>query len=251
MPSAFKLIRRIRESARANGTADSIAQFENLSTHAQYCVPYEKTAEHVRRGDRVLDWGCGNGHFSLLLEALGAQVTGYSFESPPRAMERSPNFRFVAGTVGEPSELPFPSASFDAAVSMGVLEHVWETGGDERASLAALARVVRPGGHFLTFHFPNRTGWIEPVVKALRLKKHFHERKYDERQIRTLWNEAGFTILDMGRYNTLPHAELRLLPTFAKDSELFARAYGLADRAIAAIIPQVSMNFYVIAQRRA
>ena len=251
MSDAFELIRQIHTSARGRGVADSIAQFDNIATHAQYRIPYEKTAQRIRPGDRVLDWGCGNGHFSLLLEALGAQVTGYSFEQPPRCMSGSPNFRFVAGSDEDPSGLPFPHASFDAAVSMGVLEHVWETGGDEGASLTELARVVRSGGFFLTFHFPNRDGWIEPAVKALRLNKHFHKRKYHERQIRALWNEAGFEVVDMGRYNTLPHAELRLLPGFVKHSAAFAAAYGLVDRAIAAAVPRVCTNFYIVAQRRA
>lgn len=249
MSQGLDLVRRINASARGAGVVDFIAQFENISTHAQYRVPYEKTAGCVTPGARVLDWGCGNGHFSLLLETLGARVTGYSFEPPPRALAGSPAFTFVPGDTRDPRYLPFPDASFDAAVSMGVLEHVGETGGDERISLAELARVVRPGGTLLTFHLPNRTGWIERAVRALRLNKYVHPRRYDESEITTLWGAAGFTILDLGLYNMLPRAELRTLPGVLRHNAAFAAAYDAADGTLARVFPAVCTNFFIVARR--
>ena len=249
MPRAFDLVVRLNNAARTSGVVDSIDQFENISTQAQYRVPYSRTAQAIKPGDRVLDWGCGNGHFSLVLESLGARVTGYSFEPPPRCVASSANFQFVPGSEADPRTLPFPDASFDAAVGVGVLEHVWETGGDERASLAELARVIKPGGAFLTFHLPNRTGWIEQVVHGLRLKKHFHKRKFDAAEIRALWTEAGFEVVEIGVYNALPRAELKLLPGVLRHSPAFATAYGLFDDAIAAVIPRVCTNFYIVARR--
>lgn len=80
---------------------------------------------------RVLDVGCGARPYQSL---LGPRVTGYV------ALDRP-------GTPGVDVEgtaeaLPFPDASFDAAVSMQVLEHVE----DPARCLAEMARVVRPGG---------------------------------------------------------------------------------------------------------
>ena len=43
--------------------------------------------------------------------------------------------------------LPFENASFDAVTSFDVLYHAWVT--DDRAAVAEMARVVRPGGLLL------------------------------------------------------------------------------------------------------
>src|ERR1019366_1704447 len=251
MERPFDLVRRLNAAARSAGVSDSVDQFENISTHAQYQVAYELTARSVKPGDRVLDWGCGNGHFSLFLESLGARVTGYSFEPQPRCMAASRSFQFVPGSPADPRSLPFPDASFDVVVGVGVLEHVGETGGDEKASLTELARVLKPGGLLLTFHLPNRTGWVEPVVHALFPRKHFHQRKFDDHAIRALWQDAGLTIVDIGLYNALPRSELKRLPGILRQSSAFAQAYGLVDDAIARMFPRACTNFFVVARRLA
>jgi len=251
MSLAIDLVRNLNAAARRAGVADSIVQFDNVATQAQYSLPYAVTARHVKHGDMVLDWGCGNGHFSLLLESLGARVTGYSFEPPPRAMAASSSFRFVSGSATDPRSLPFPDASFDVVTGVGVLEHVWETGGDERASLRELTRVLRPGGVLLTFHLPNRAGWIEQMVHAFRLQKHFHQRKFDESEIRALWTEAGLSVEALGLYNALPRAELSRLPGAVRHSAAFARAYDVIDNAIAWTAPRLCTNYYIVGRRSA
>ena len=247
--SDLSAVEAVNSTARQSGVAASIAQFENLGTHAQYRIPYAIAARVIRSGDRVLDWGCGNGHFSLLLESLGARVTGYSYEPFPQALAGSPTFRFVAGTEGDPRSLPFPDAMFDAALSVGVLEHVWEMGGSERASLGELSRVLKPGGALLTFHLPNRTGWIERVVHALRLKKYSHRRKFDRTEIHALWGEAGFEVSEIGLYNALPRNELTSLPRLIRHARSFVRAYDTADDAIGRVMPRVCTNYFVVARR--
>ncbi len=249
MGLAFDIVKRVNAVARASGAAESVLQFENLGTLSQYRTPYMLTEQHVAKGDRVLDWGCGNGHFSLFLDSLGASVTGYSFEPPPRVMHSSRTFRFVPGSPSDPRALPFPDGSFDVAVSVGVLEHVWETGGDEASSLSELARVVRPGGTILIFHLPSETGWIENVVRALHLNKHLHGRRYGSPWIREHCAGAGLTIADIGRYNTLPRAELRLVPGVLRHSEAFVCAYDGLDNLIAQALPSVCTNYYVVARK--
>lgn len=247
--SAIGYIKNLNERARARGGIEAIPQFDNIATQAQYRVPYEITRRYVRAGDRVLDWGCGNGHFSLFLESLGASVTGYSFEPRPRVMEGATQFEFVPGTDGDPRRLPFADANFDAAIGVGVLEHVWELGGDERASLRELARVLKPGGVLLTYHLPNKSGWVEKVVGGLKLNKHFHKRKYDSAEIKQLWSGAGLEVIDLGLYNALPRAELRTFPSIVKQSSIFASVYDGTDSAIRALAPHLCTNFFVVARK--
>jgi SAM-dependent methyltransferase len=250
MRIGFDLVARVNAKARDAGIVVAVDQFDNLATHAQYAVPYGLTARYVARGDTVLDWGCGNGHFSLLLELLGARVTGYSFEPPPAAMAASPAFTHVRGDEADPRHIPFPTATFDAVCSVGVLEHVWETGGDEAASLREIARILAPGGTFLTFHLPNRFGWVEPVFRRVRKNWHYHQRRYDAAEIHALWAAAGFDVVELGTYNFFPRNHLRFLPAFLRRSAWFARAYDLADAALGRLIPAVCTNFFVVGRTR-
>ncbi|NIU60939.1 MAG: methyltransferase domain-containing protein, partial [Pseudomonas stutzeri] len=58
----------------------------------------------------------------------------------------------AAGVVQAPGErLPFPDATFDVVFSHEVLEHV----ADDRACVAEMVRVTRPGGRIVVF-VPNR-----------------------------------------------------------------------------------------------
>jgi SAM-dependent methyltransferase len=182
---------------------------------------------------------------------LGARVTGFSFEPPPVLLAGSPCFKFVPGSESEPRVLPFPDGMFDGVCSVGVLEHVWETGGDEPSSLAELARVVAAGGYFLTFHFPNRRGWIEPTFRALGVSRYYHRRRYDEPQIRRLWEDAGFEVVDIGTYNFLPRNQLASLPTGLRSRGAFARLYENVDRFLGTLLARWNTNYYVVARRRA
>ena len=251
MATGFELVERLNAAARAGGTVASVNQFDNLATHAQYRIPYAIAARHIVPGDEVLDWGCGNGHFSLLLEQLGARTTGYSFEPAPPSLRDSPTFRFVPGDATDPRGIPFADHSFDAVCSVGVLEHVWETGGDEASSLAEIARILRPGGAFLTFHSPNRRGWVEPAFRAIGMTTYFHRRRYDEQNIRALWSGAGLDVVECGTYNLLPRNLLHALPSVIRRHASFARAYDGLDTAFTAVLGRFATNFFVVARRRA
>jgi SAM-dependent methyltransferase len=249
MGPGFDLVERVNARARHAGTAAVVEQFDNLATHAQYRIPYAIAARYVSPGDDVLDWGCGNGHFSMLLEELGARVSGYSFEPAPLCMAGSAAFTHVRGDEREPRRIPFPDASFDCVCSVGVLEHVWETGGDERASLTEIARILRPGGAFLTFHFPNRLGWVEPAFRALGISWHFHRRRYDRRAIERLWADAGLQIESVGTYNFFPRNKVKVLPAGVRRSRLFARLYEVADVAAGALLAPFRTNYFVVARK--
>jgi SAM-dependent methyltransferase len=250
MSGSLKYVRRVHAAARAASVAEHVRQFDNLFTHAQYGLAYDVAKRTVQSGDKVLDWGCGNGHFSYFLESLGARVTGYSYEPPPRAMANSPTFEFVPGLVDNPTALPFPDRAFDITISMGVLEHVWELGGDERISLAELARVTRPGGRLLTFHLPNRNGWVEPTLQALSPGAPQHGRRFNASEIRELWDAAGFDVTEVVRYNALPRNQIRLLPAAIRRSYFLAAVYHAVDGAFERLVPRICTNFCVVARRR-
>jgi SAM-dependent methyltransferase len=89
----------------------------------------------VRPHATVLDAGCGTGHFAAALAARGYRVVGVDPAAPmlARARQRVP----VARADG--LRLPFADASFDAALSVSVLEFTDQP----EAHLAELRRVAR------------------------------------------------------------------------------------------------------------
>jgi SAM-dependent methyltransferase len=131
-----------------------------------------------------LDWGTGNGHASIFLSRAGFSATGYSLD--PfffKDLLGGLPYEFVAAEASEPTRLPFRSFSFDAVLSVGVLEHVRETGGDELASLREFHRILRPGGVMICVHFPNAASWIDGLARLTGRK--FHTYRYTSKQVRT------------------------------------------------------------------
>src|SRR6188768_1814827 len=92
---------------------------------------------------RVLDWGCGWGQISHLLRAAGVDVVAFDYNADLEtdmqiSLERFPEIHAYASP--DPVRLPFDPSSFDAVLSLGVLEHVAHPG----ESLDELKRVLRP-----------------------------------------------------------------------------------------------------------
>jgi 2-polyprenyl-3-methyl-5-hydroxy-6-metoxy-1,4-benzoquinol methylase len=99
----------------------------------------------VRSGDRVLDVGCGEGHFAAELAAAGTDVVAIDVAEEPlrRARLRHPklDLRLVSAT--GPWDLE--DASFDVVWAGEVIEHVADTG----AWLSEVRRVLHSGGRLL------------------------------------------------------------------------------------------------------
>jgi fatty-acid O-methyltransferase len=118
--------------------------------HNRYCIQqYHLTAAQVElKGKRVLEVGCGHGGgASYLMRTLHpASFTGLDLN--PAAIALCRKKHMLAGldfVRGDAENLPFPDQSFDAVVN------IESSHGYPQFSrfLAEVARVLRPGGHFL------------------------------------------------------------------------------------------------------
>jgi ubiquinone/menaquinone biosynthesis C-methylase UbiE len=103
---------------------------------------------------RVLDVGCGTGMYFPLVAPLCGSVAGAELSSryARLATENArayglPNVRM---SVQDCASLAFPDATFDAALCVDALHHVYDLDG----TLAEIARVLKPEGHVLIFE-PN------------------------------------------------------------------------------------------------
>ena len=251
---------RVSETFAALRRADPggvIEQFGSLAAANQYRKLYELTERHVRPGSHVLDWGCGRGHFSYFLVKSGFRVTAYSLEHPPEifsalSVEERERLTFVHVSLEDARELPFADGQFEAAFSVGVLEHVREMGGSEQSSLAELRRVLADDGVLICYHLPNRYSYIEAIsrrVSSRRARGDFHLYRFTERDIENLCREARLALLEKGRYGFLPRNSLNHLPGSLRDTPAVSTLLNRGDALLEWVFSPVVQNYYFVARR--
>lgn len=195
-------------SAEGNPGGRSHGSDINLHARAQL-AEYETAADRIAAAGhrRVLDWGCGYGQMTQLLADRGLEVTSIDYdpsvESPvTRRLERFPTHEAIF--TPEPVRLPFEERSFDAVLSMGVLEHV----PSPESSLDELHRVLAEGGLLYCHKLPNRASWLEAIARRSG-RMYFHGQLADDRlytvaEARDLFRRHGFEPLWARRMNMLP-----------------------------------------------
>ena len=149
-----------REWDRLEG---SVAGRLKAIVHADFVRRY------VRRGDRVLDAGCGPGRFTVTAAKLGAVVTALDLSAGQLELAKATVAKagvsdaveaFVAADIGDLSM--FPGGHFDAVICYGgALSYVCER---RHAAAAELVRVVRRGG-ILLVSVMSRLGTMATLVR--------------------------------------------------------------------------------------
>jgi len=105
----------------------------------------------IQAGARVLDLACGTGDIAFDLARRGAHATGLDLTHRMLALARrkpdaSLTSRFIQGDM---MALPFPAASFDVVTTGYGIRNVPRI----EPAIAEIARVLRPGGLFLSLDF--------------------------------------------------------------------------------------------------
>ena len=169
---------------------------------------YRAIAESIAadRPKRVLDWGCGWGQVTTMMRERGLEVVPYEYRPDVETegfqpLELHPEIGVYVSA--DPVKLPFASNSFDAVLSLGVLEHV----SDPDGSLEELRRVLEPGGRLYVYKLPNRYSYLEKLAKLLGLYYHGQfpdDTVYTKRSAAALLEAHGFEVERLRRANLLP-----------------------------------------------
>lgn len=145
--------------------------------------------EHFKyQGQKLLDFGCGSGEFSLLYSKIGYEVSAFDLceNNISIAKERTEKYSFADRThftTGIAEQLDYPSDNFDCIVGVDILHHV-----DIARAIPECARGLKKGG-IAIFHEPvqvpafeylreSRIGlWLAPKSKSYERHLTDDERK--------------------------------------------------------------------------
>jgi SAM-dependent methyltransferase len=155
---------------------------------------------------RLLDAGCGSGRTLDELARYG-RVSGVDLS--PDAVETARRRGHDDVRVGRVEELPFADATFDVVTCLDVVEHT----PDDRATLAELRRVTRPGGLLLVTvpAYQGLWSWHDEVNQ--------HFRRYDSSSLRAAACSAGLDVVTDTHFNSLllaPAATVRVAQRYRR-----------------------------------
>jgi 2-polyprenyl-3-methyl-5-hydroxy-6-metoxy-1,4-benzoquinol methylase len=186
----------------------------------------------VAFADRILDVGTGSGVMSDAMASRGADVDGV--DANPAAI------RYASATFGRPGlrfhqgfldELAFPPASFDKALCLEVIEHVYPN--QVKKLLSDLWLLLKPGGcAYLTT--PNYKG-LWPIVEwtvdrfssIAKMDSDQHVTRFNARLLKTFLTDAGFEVRVLRTYCTFAPFLAPISWALARKTELLERRVNL------------------------
>ncbi|MEZ5503150.1 MAG: class I SAM-dependent methyltransferase [Halioglobus sp.] len=136
-------------------------------------------------GKRVLEAGSGAGRFTEILLKHGATVHSFDYSDAVEANASnnggSDNLLLVQADI---RRMPFPRASYDYVVCLGVLQHT----PDPEASIRALWEMLRPGGALVIDHYQWKWRIVlpPPIGQALGLYRQCILRLPKQRRFRVV-----------------------------------------------------------------
>lgn len=186
------------------------------------------------RGKDVLDVGCGAGVEVVRFARAGARTVGVDIAESAITLARQNLEQHGLQArleVADGEHLPFPDASFDFVFAHGVVQYT----GNDRAMVAEIQRVLRPGG-LAVFQAYNRNSWLNLLSKVMKTPLEHEDapvlKRYSEAEFRRLvsvftdvrlvferfpvksrlhkgWKGMAFNTLFVGTFNLVPRALVR------------------------------------------
>jgi|KBSSwiStaDraftv2_1062776.scaffolds.fasta_scaffold1220687_2 ubiquinone/menaquinone biosynthesis C-methylase UbiE len=144
--------------------------------------------------DRVLEAGCGTGHFARELERR-YRWRMYSLDLGMEGLRYARAYGLERLVQADIRQLPYGDRAFDAVVSMDVIVHLPR--GEESVPLAEFARVLRPGGLLAI-----RVSALE-ILRSRHSEHAMERQRFNRRRLIAAVRERGFEIERVTYANSL------------------------------------------------
>src|SRR4030042_2054336 len=118
---------------------------ENILPHSDYpsrLAGYLFSRFNMKKGDKILDVGCGRGDFAKEFKGLGLNV--YGIDREKGSSETLEGIEIRLGNI-ESDSFPFDDKMFDFVFSKSVIEHLWRPDN----FIKEIYRVLKPGGRII------------------------------------------------------------------------------------------------------
>ena len=122
--------------------------------------------------------------------------------------------------------------------------------------VVGLLGILKPGGTFVCFHFPNRSSYIEAIARIVWRKYRdvpvtvrFHKFRYGRDDIVALCRGAGLELVGTRRYAFLPRNLFGRMPGFVRNSAAGAAAVNRVDGVLERILAPVCTNHWFVARK--
>ncbi len=200
---------------------------------------------------KILEAGCGYGGNLAMLSKFG-EVEAFEYDKAAREYAATLAKRPVAyGHL--PDQVGFDTTKFDLIAMLDVLEHIE----DDAASLRALRARLAPGGSVVL------TVPALPWLWSTHDEIHHHKRRYTRAGLIAVLQDAGFTPVSVGYFNTLlfPLALLQRIALRFRGREhgtdvlprhplnwLFSQIFAFERRFAGRIPMPIGLSLYAIAR---
>lgn len=138
-------------------------------------------------GDRLLDVGCGTGHWSAFFGEHGFTVSGVDISQEMVGVARGKDIRAASFEVADAHALPFEEGRFDVVAAITTLEFVR----DAEGVVGEMARCTRGPGGVILVGALNALAGVNLRRKAAGKRPYRDARLFSPRQVKAILAAYG------------------------------------------------------------
>jgi ubiquinone/menaquinone biosynthesis C-methylase UbiE len=161
-------------------------------------------------GGKLLEIGCGTGHFSEHFASKGFEVIGVDISEPMVAVARQKNIRNSEFYVGDAEHLPFADETFDVAAAITVLEFV----SDPVRAVSEMVRCIEKPGGMLILGVLNRLSVYNQMRKHRTASMYASANLFSPDDLRDLLQPFGAPVVRVAAFVPRKYALIWLSPLF-------------------------------------
>jgi ubiquinone/menaquinone biosynthesis C-methylase UbiE len=173
-------------------------------------------------GGRLLEVGCGTGHWSRYFVSRGFEVTGLDISQRMIAVARQKNIASATFEVADAERLPFADETFDVAAAITSLEFM----GDAARAVAEMARCAKKMGGTLIVGALNRLSPYNLGKQRNASSMYASAMLFSPADLKNLLKPFGEPVVHVAGYVPRQESLLRLSPVCEWIGHLTGTAHG-------------------------